>query len=774
MDAIQFIQDLAVILATAGAAGWLCQRLGLSSVVGYLVAGVVVGPFTPPMSLVTDVPRIEVLAQLGMVFLMFSIGLRLSLRKMQRLGIGILISVAASAGLIFMFTRFTGAAFGLSGSTTVFLAGMLMVSSSAIISKVLADLNVMHDRCGQTAMGVTVLEDVVAVVMLTILGSVAQFGEATKVSRVGETLGMMSAFVVLAGIVGLLVVPWLLRRMSTSANEELQTLGLGGLLFGLAVLAQKAGYSTALGAFLLGTIVAETPHRAQVERIFEGMRDIFSAVFFVAIGMQIDPQLLGADALPIVGLTVFSILVRTTACTIGLLLIGTPLTPALRTALMVQPIGEFTFVIAKLGVDSSVLPNHYVPLAVGLSLLTAFCAPLLARHSERIAGLVVGRLPSWVSEGMDAYHGWLERLSRQKQRNILWQLSRKRLIQVSIGVLFVTGLFVFAEKLAAGFDSWLDDSWLVPGARQGVFWGALTLLSLAPLIAIWRNVGAMALLYAEVTAKGHENQAKLRIYIEHGLKVLAGSAMFVWLASIIPVEGMARWLLLFMVVVALVALVVLRRRFIYWHSEVEVELMSILAPTAPSASGTQVPWLSSHREWNLAVVDCVLPDLAEVRGQTIRDLGLRSRFGATVVGIERQGYLISLPSPASALYPRDKVLLMGTPEQVATATSFLMRVSVDLAEVSDAEEIRMEKIIVPFDSQACGLSLADLATPARFDVQIAGILRGGIQLLNPPATEQLTPGDELLCLGGTHHIAAFSKWVRTSSKETGVRMSLQV
>jgi CPA2 family monovalent cation:H+ antiporter-2 len=773
VESIKFIQDLAIILATAGVAGWLCQRLGLSSVVGYLLAGVVVGPFTP-FAFVNDVPRIEVLAQLGLVFLLFGIGMRLNIRKMRRLGPSLLLAVAASAGLIFMLTRFTGASLGLLSLQTVFMAAMLMVSSSAIIDKVLVDANVTHERCGQTALGISVLEDVVAVVMLTLLNSHVQFGAASKSAHLGETLALMGAFVALAGIVGLLLVPWLLRRMSTSANEELQTLGLAGLLFGLALLAQKAGYSTALGAFLLGTIVAETPHRPQVERLFEGMRDIFSAVFFVAIGMQIDPHALASVAVPVVLLTVFAVLARSVAATAGLTLIGTPLREAVRTGLMVVPIGEFSFIIAQLGVESKVLAPEYYPLAVGVSLLGALVAPVLARRSLPIATWLTDTQPRWLSDTVAAYHGWLQRLSAQQQRNILWQLSRKRLIQIGVGALFVTGLLVFAERLEGVFEEWLGKDWLFLNGPRVLFWVTLTLVSLAPIIAIWRNLSAMAILYSEVTARGHAKEAKLRVFIEHGLKFIAGMGMFVWLGTVIPVEGMARWLMVLLAVVAVIAIVVLRRKFIYWHSEVEVEIMSILSPSTPGNSATQAPWLTSRGEWNLAVMDCVLPDLAECRGMSIRDLALRTRLGATIVGVERQGYLISLPNPQTQLFPRDKVLLMGTPEQVGNASVFLQRVAVDRQDDALLDEVRIEKLPVVQGTQGLGMTLSEIAPSTRFGVQVAGILRGEEKLLNPPASEALCAGDEILCLGSSGQIAAFAKWLRVEQGSRSPVMRLQV
>jgi CPA2 family monovalent cation:H+ antiporter-2 len=766
MEAIHFIQDLAVILVVAGVVGWVCQRLGLSTVVGYLAAGLVVGPYTPPFALVTDVPRVDTLAQLGLVFLMFSLGLRLSLRKLQRLGLSLMLAVAVSAGVIYALTRLLGAAVGLNGVESLFLAGMLMVSSSAIISKVLLEVGATHERAGQLAMGVVVLEDVVAVMMLTLLNSIVQFGSAAGGTvKIGETLGLLGAFVVLAGIVGLLLVPWLLRRMSISADEELQTLGLTGLLFTLALVAQRAGYSPALGAFLLGTIVAETPHRSQVERLFEGMRDIFSAVFFVAIGMQIDPRVLGQSAGLIAGLAVFTIAVRTLACTTGLTLIGTPFREAMRTGLSVLPIGEFSFIIAQLGVVAGVVSERFYPLAVGLSLLTTLVASPATRYSDRIAGVLLAHQPRWLRDWLRAYRGWLERLAVRQKRNLLWQLSRKRLIQISVGMLFVTGLLLFSEKLFAAVEIWLGRDWLFPHGPEVVFWIILTLATLAPLVAIWRNLSAMALLYAEVTARGHVYEAKLRPFIEHGLQIVAGAGLFVWLASVLPAEGSIKWLLLICGAVAAGTVLVLRRKLIYWHSEVEFELQTILEPEKQRITATSAPWLQSHDDWNLSVIDCVLPDLADCQGKNLRELNFRTRFGCTVVGIERQGFMIPLPAPEAVLYPRDKVLLMGTPEQVRAGKGFLAHVSGVVLADSPFEEVHMEAVAVPAWSQAAGRSVGEVAPAKRFGVQVAGLHRAGVRILNPTAGETLAAGDELLVLGTSVQIRLFKEWLRERAEE---------
>src|SRR5664280_226982 len=269
MPSINFIQDLAVVVLVAGVVGWICQRLHLSVVVGYLVAGMVVGPYTPPFSLVHDSGRIATLAQVGLIFLIFSIGLRLSLRKLRRLGLALLIATLIGAVIVFNLSRLVGTMLGFSLTESFFLASMLMVSSSAVISKVLAEAGVTHEKVGQLATGLTVLEDVVAVVMLTLLSSFVQVGRPGA-ARLGETLG------------------------------------------------------------LLGAIVAETPHRTQVDRVFEGLRDVFSAVFFVAIGMQIDIGLLRGTIWLILGVAVLAVAGRTVACALGLVATGTDPKEALR------------------------------------------------------------------------------------------------------------------------------------------------------------------------------------------------------------------------------------------------------------------------------------------------------------------------------------------------------------------------------------------------------------------------------------------------------------
>jgi CPA2 family monovalent cation:H+ antiporter-2 len=607
-------------------------------------------------------------------------------------------------------------------------------------------------------MGVTVLEDVVAVVMLTLLNSVVQFGGMTQ-TPLGETLGQFGAFVVLAGIGGLLLVPWLLRKLSVSAGEELQTLGLAGLLFALSVIAQRAGYSLALGAFLLGTIVAETPHRTQVERTFEGMRDVFTAVFFVAIGMQIDLRLLGSSIWLVLGVAAFTLVVRTSAMTVGLAVIGTPARDALRVGLAVTPIGEFSFVIAQLGAMAAVVPNTFYPMAVGVSLVTTLIAPFLTRHSEKISDWVLVRQPRMLRIWRAYYHTWLEHLQAQQKRNLLWQLSRKRFVQIGVEMFLVTGLLVFSESLLAVVVRWLGPDWLFPSGPTILFWLVLALIVLAPLLAIWRNLSTLCLIFAQVATTGHTAEKRLRPIVEVVFKFVAGMGLYIWLSTLLPMEGRARWIVIGSGAVAVSALILFRRKLIYWHSELEVELQEVFRANEQMEPDLNAPWLRPHSDWNLSVVDCVLPDLVNVQGRCIADLDLRARYGCTVVGVGRQGYMISLPSPDTVLYPRDKVLLLGTAGQVEAAKKFLLAVSGLPPAAAEFEDVRMESMVVPDWSRGVGQDLKTLSPTQTFRVQIAGIRRGNTRVLSPAGEEVIGRGDELLVLGMPDRIREFRDWL---------------
>ncbi|HEY1108473.1 MAG TPA: cation:proton antiporter, partial [Opitutaceae bacterium] len=283
MDHYTLVQDFVVLLLAAGLAGMMCKRVGLSAIVGYLVAGIVIGPYSPPFSLITDTEHIAQLSHVGLVFLMFAIGLELSLSKLRKMGLPIIMATAIGALFMLAFTLLLGRALGWTPLQSLFVAAMLMVSSSAVIAKIMSELKLNHDRAAQMALAITIVEDVVAVIMLTVLATQGVQGSG----GIGQVLTGLTAFVVLFVGLGLLLLPPLLRWLERRADAELQMLVVSGILFLLSLVAIKSGYSIALGAFLFGALMAEMPQKHAIEESFGSLRNLFGSIFFVSIGMMI-------------------------------------------------------------------------------------------------------------------------------------------------------------------------------------------------------------------------------------------------------------------------------------------------------------------------------------------------------------------------------------------------------------------------------------------------------------------------------------------------------
>lgn len=430
MLGLQLIQDLAVILLAAWAAGWICHRFGISPVVGYLVAGIVVGPHTPPFSLIMDEERVQILAQVGMVCLMFSIGLAFSLRRLKQMGVPLIGATALAAFMIFHITRQIGLAGGLDDAQSWFFGGLVVVSSSAIIGKVLRETGKDHDPAGQFALGVTLLEDIVAVVVLTILAPLAVAGSSAAGSEfpdLATLLGMLTGFILLALVVGLFLVPRVMDRFGQTVSAELRTLLVGGLAFGMATVAVQAGTSLALGAFLMGTIIGETREHRAIERSFSGFRDIFATVFFVAVGMTVEVAALPGAAGWILVLVVIAIVVRPLCVAAALIITGVPGRTAFQAGLGVTPLGEFSFVIATLGVSGGVAPATFNGMAVGAALATAALAPWMIGRGDRIAERLAGLSVPAVERVVGLYHRLLQELVRRGETSFGWKPWRSRI-----------------------------------------------------------------------------------------------------------------------------------------------------------------------------------------------------------------------------------------------------------------------------------------------------------------------------------------------------------
>ena len=754
------VQDIAVLLLAAAAAGLLCKRLGLSVIVGYLVAGIAIGPHTP-LPLVSDSTRIAQLSELGLVFVMFGIGMELSLSKLTRMGLKFIAATALGALCVLQVTLLAGSAMGWPPLMSLFVAAMFMDSSSAVISKVIEEQRLTHDRSAQMALGVTILEDIVSVIMLTVLSAQSTGAQA----GLPGLFTHVSAFVVLLVSAGLLFMPRLLRRFDTEGDPELRTVAVIGLLLLLAFCAMRAGYSLALGAFLCGAIVAELPQRDAIGKSFAPLRSLFSAVFFVSIGMLIKPaQLADSWMLPL-ALLVFPLIVRPMACGFALMLVGVPERDAKRGGLLLTPLGEFTFIIAQAGITAGVLGEEFYPTAVALSILTLLSTPLLNRHADSILDFAAKLEPEWFKKSLAAYHAWLAQLGRAGPTQPEWALIRRKMGMVAMEALFVTGLMVYSRRLHGVIlaevrpDTLPDGAvWAYAAHFDYIFWGALIVLSLVPLVAIWRTVSAVALVLAQ-TAGARVASPGL---VEHGVKAAFALVMADWLYAILPIASFSLWGWMAITATGVAVIAIFSSRLVYWHSLGRAHLREVLAESASTPEAARAKVREGLRldldRWNMTLEECVVPDNAAYAGTSLHDLALPSKFGCSVVEIERNGFGILAPDSFSALYPGDRLLLLGSPEELRAARDHLSHARAGTLPTGDFGEAVLEPCVMP-DGPRAGRTLAELQVSRATGVRIVGIRRGDTQRRNPTGSDTLLAGDDLLLLGTPGRLRAFRDWL---------------
>ncbi len=759
MDHFTLVHDFVILLLAAGLAGMLCKRVGLSAIVGYLLAGIAIGPYLP-FSLIEDTEHIAQLSQVGLVFLMFSIGLELSLSKLRRMGLPIIMATFIGAFFMLAFTLLLGRVLAWTPLHSLFVAAMLMVSSSAVIAKIMSELKLNHDRAAQMALAITIVEDVVAVIMLTVLATQG----AHKSAGLGAVLTGLTAFVVLFVCLGLLLLPRLLRWLERKADTELQTLVVAGVLFLLSLAAIKAGYSIALGAFLFGALIAEMPQKQTIEESFGSLRNLFGSVFFVSIGMMIDVRLLKDIWLPVLALSLFSLLVRPIACGIALMLVGVPPQQARRGGLLLTPLGEFTFIIAQAGIAAAVLPVSFYPLSVGLSVLTVLATPILNRFAGPILRFLDAVEPAPVSRFIAAYQSWLHHLANRDTTPLAWKLTRSRLVQVAVEILFVAGVLIFSQPLLLRLEQTMLASMLGITPLRIAYWIGIGLMVLIPLFAAWRNIGALAAIVAEAWHMPTLTPRFIRMSLQMAAAVALGSFLY----ALFPVKlSPLGWLFLGIAGIAIVT--VFSRKLIYWHSTWQHSMNEILASQGTSTEvegGTNRESLAQGLEaWDLQLHECTVPPGASYAGSSLAELQIPSRFGCFVVEVERNNFVIPHPSPNLSCFAGDKLLLLGVPAQIEKASAFLGGQEEEKHHHSDFDRAVLDSFTVPEDGPI-GVPLGKLQIARKTGVRVLGIGRNGAQILVPQATEVLKPGDRLLGLGSLDQLRDFRNWLESSPAAT--------
>ena len=457
MHGVSFLQDLAIVMIVAGLVTVLFHRLKLPVVLGYIIAGVIVGPHTSSIPLVVDRQTIQTLSELGVILLLFSLGLEFSLRKLREVGAAALITATLKILLMIWVGYGLGGLFGWKRMDSIFLGAILSISSTTIIVKALDELHKRKEKFADVIYGILIVEDILAILMIALLSGFATTG-SLQASDVQITLVRLLAFLVAVLVIGLLAVPRFLNYVAKFKSNEMLLVSVLGLCFGVSLLAARLGYSVALGAFLIGAIIAEARQIGRIEALMEPVRDMFSAVFFVSIGLLIDPSLLAKYWVPTLVITVVIVFGKVIACAFGAFVAGNDRQSAVRIGMGLVPIGEFSFIIAALGTSLKVTSDFQYPIAVSVSAITTLLTPFLIRRSDALVEWADRKSPRAISNYLDLYTRWIRHLRQSQPNNVAWKLVRLWVLQMTLCIVLVTGIFISATFFCERALAWWPES----------------------------------------------------------------------------------------------------------------------------------------------------------------------------------------------------------------------------------------------------------------------------------------------------------------------------
>lgn len=729
------ISDLALILVLAGVVTIIFKRLNQPLVLGYIVAGFISSPHFQLMPSVTDMQSVQTWADIGVIFLMFTLGLEFSFKKILKMGSSPFIAACTIIFCMIGIGSICGHFFGWSRINSLFLGGMLAMSSTTIIFKAFDDMGLRQQRFAGSVLSVLVVEDILGILLMVILAMVAAVGKLEGTALINSLLRLILVLVVWF-LVGVFVIPTFLRKNRRWMSRETLLVVSLGLCFLMVVLAVKMEYSSAFGAFMMGSILAETIEAEQINAVVESVKDFFGAVFFVSVGMLVDPQILLQYWLPILLLVLAIIAGQVLFGTFGYLLSGQPLKVAMQCGFSMTQIGEFAFIIASLGVSLKVTADFLYPVVVAVSVITTFLTPYMIKLAVPAYNHIEHLLPARLKQTLDDSNG----IPSVSNDNAWKHLMLSLLKQVGAYSLLSMGVIaVFLTSILPVLNHLLGKWW------GNVVCGLLVLFSVAPFLR------------AIVMRKNHSEEFKTLwrrnrfnrfplIFTILARYVLSSAFIFYIINYLAPFSPVLLWivaliLMLFIIASQRVKLNSIRLEHLFLrnlHSrEIQAEQQGKLAP------GYAKRLLS--RDVHLSIL--TLPMNTQLAGQTLRSLDLSRKEGVLVAAVIRDGSRINIPGADVRLYPGDKLQVIGDDEHLsAFARRIQSEVHTDF-ERTDDREMLLRSLTITATSPFCNKTVRDSGLRENFQCMLIGF-EDGEEHLGAPQADRIICEDDVIWIVG--------------------------
>ena len=733
------IADLALILICAGIMTLVFKKLKQPLVLGYIVAGFIASPHFALTPSVIDTASIHTWSDIGVIFLLFALGLEFSFKKIVKVGgPAVIAALTIIFGMIFLgFT--VGSSFGWSKMDALFLGGMISMSSTTIIYKAFEDLGLAKKQFAGLVMSILILEDILAVVLMVVLSTVAVSNNFEGRELV-FSVGKLVFFLVLWILVGIYLIPLLLRKAKKLMNDETLLVVALGLCFGMVVLAAKTGFSAAFGAFIMGSILAETIEAEHIEHLVKPVKDLFGAIFFVSVGMMVDPAMIAQYWLPIIIITLTVIVGQLVFATTGVLLSGQPLKTAIQCGFSLTQIGEFAFIIATLGVSLGVTGSFLYPIVVAVSVITIFLTPYMIRLAEPAYGFVYKHLPGRVRTFLDNYAASSASPTTSKESE--WKKYLGDIVKTVLiyGILCIAicglsfGLLVpFAEK-------WIPMPW------AHILSAVVILIALAPFLRTLAIKGSHSEAFQALWEGSRANRAPLvaTVVLRY---VLALGFVFYVLARLFHISVVLIFLIALIAVFAMVS-----SRFIKHNAQrIEHNFMTNFRSRELRAEylGEKKPEYASRllsKDMHLADFD--VPAEIEWGGKTLAELNFGQRFGIHVVSILRGGLRINIPKATDRVFPQDRIQVIGSDSDLEEFGKQLTQSTADLEdERYHSGEMLLRCVPVTGTSAFLGKTVRDSGIRNHWHCLVAGVEKEDGELHTPDVNIPFEEGDILWIVG---------------------------
>lgn len=739
----ELVQDLALILVVAGFVTLLFKKLKQPLVLGYIVAGFLVSPHMSYTMSVVDQGDIQTWADIGVIFLLFSLGLDFSIKKILKMGASPIIAACTIIFSMMVLGIIVGHSFGWKEMDCIFLGGMVAMSSTTIIYKAFSDMGLTQQGFASTVMSVLILEDILAIVMMVMLSTVASGNSPDGVQLLGSIM-KIGFFLVLWFVVGLFAIPLFLRSVRKILNSETLLIVSLGFCCLMAVISTQVGFSAAFGTFVMGSILAETVEADKIIRLVDPVKNLFGAIFFVSVGMLVKPDVIVQYAIPILLLVITILVGQALFGTLGYLLGGQTLKNAMRCGFSMAQVGEFAFIIATLGKSLGVISEFLYPVVVAVSVITTFLTPYMIRAAEPCYNVLVKHLPKrWVRR---LTHIQTNNAGESASTNNLWKVLMKKMIFNTLiyGILsaaVIAIMFSAALPICRNLSiKWTGSHWI-----GNAVCGFLTILFIAPFLR-------------SIVMKQNHSEAFKALWTDRRINRLPLTATI--LARVLIALSFIFYIcnyltrfknaLMIAVAVGLLILMLLSR----WLKKRSITLERLFIQNLQSRDieaqkqGKKKPLFANHLiDRDIHIANLELPDDSLWAGKTLYSLRLRNRFGVHISSILRGSKHINIPNGGTILFPGDKLQAIGNDEQL-TKLSKAMKAELQ-PTITDIEkhEMKLRSFTISKTSPFIGKTLKDSGIRDEYNCMVVGVDEGQKNLTLITPSRSLQAGDVLWVVG---------------------------